>query len=107
MVPNKFERPRRIGERSIMRESSITLIFISGENPGAVKETMYGIKKKITMETKTIADKKTVNTSSINFFASSVTFSPDILFAIKGISTVIEASDAIDMNIRSGILKAA
>ena len=53
------------------------------------------------------AKKITVNTSPKNFSASFVTFPSDILAEIKGIKTVIEASDAMQTKIRSGTRKAA
>ncbi len=51
--------------------------------------------------------KKTVKTSFRNFRASAVTLPSVILTERKGIRTVIEASDAIEIKIRSGTRKAA
>ena len=69
------------------------------------------------METTTITEKKTVRVSFRNLRASLVTPSlfpsepspsrTDIFATIKGMSTVIEAREAMEIKIRSGTRKAA
>ena len=89
-----------MGENNIIRESSITFDCIAPVKPGAIKGVKYGIKKKATTEINTITAKKTVKMSFRYLRASGVTFSPLIFAAIKGISTVMEARDAMQADLK-------
>lgn len=107
MDPNKFDKPRNIGESSIILESSMVLACKSGVKPGAIKKSKCGIIKNIMIETKIITKKNAVKVSFRNLRAEAVILPSLIRETIKGMSTVMDASEAIETNIMSGIRNAA
>jgi hypothetical protein len=107
IVPNRLESPIKIGERSITREISTTFSCNTGVKPGAIKNTRCGIKKNARQDTEKIKAKNVEKMSLKYFSASFVTVSPFIFAERNGMITVTEASEAIEINIRSGTRKAA
>lgn len=91
----------------MIRESSTTFTCISGENPGTIKVEISGINKNTTTQTDMMTTKNTVKTSLMNFRADAVTVPSGIRSNTNGIITVTEASEAMQVKIRSGIRKAA
>ena len=106
-MPKRFDNPIRNGESSIMRASATVFNCIAGAKPGAIKKTKCGMRKKATIDTTIIKIKKILKTSPRNFCASAVTLPSDIFAERNGISTVIDASEAMQTKIRSGMRKAA
>ena len=108
MVPIKFESPIKIGEINIIRVVVISKWIWASLNPGAIKWTMYGIKITIKILAITIKTMKALKILFMKARALSFALSSLLILSTKkGISTVTEASEAIDIYKKSGILNAA
>src|SRR3989344_1096056 len=103
--PSKFEKPRRIGERSKMREIKMTSVRVASEKPlNNIFETT-GMRKKARPEMMIIRTEKKEKMSLIKLRnASGPRLSSSMM---KGMRTESETTEAAATKIRSGIRKAA
>jgi hypothetical protein len=101
----KLEIPKNIGDNSNTLLANIrSLRYLLSAKPGNNNLVKSGIKKYIIILTAIIRKKKAEKTESINFCPWSLSF---LYLSMKnGTSTEADTKDAIDTNIKSGILKA-
>src|SRR3989344_6631512 len=106
MLAKKFEIPRKMGDKSIIRDKVMRWVFKGSlSKPGRTYGTRTGMRINAARETKTIPIKNAEKPLSINLLPLS---SPSFNLSIrKGTKTETETIEATDTKIRSGIRKAA